>query len=266
VFIERAFPPGRTRSRAEKMNLLLLRRRLRMGVLCAICLAAPEILLAQAGPGPLHPSQPQPPAQQPPAAKKVQTVEPRKSIAGFWKLNPDDSDDPHKKMEEVRGQGGGPGGGGMGGGGPRVGIGFPFPGRGGNGPYGGRGGPGVGGEDSDPRGKMQDLMRPANSVSIDLKDSEVDLKNDEGNKLAIFTDGRKIQKSKDDPVQMVSGRWSAGQLVTDEKGSQGRKVSRTFELSPGGLQFYETWRIEGSKSDSPLVIRYVYDAVNQPRQ
>src|ERR1700688_4582796 len=134
-------------------------------VLCCICLFPSARLMAQAPAGPLPPTHPLPPPPPAPPAKKKPEVEPRKTLAGYWKLNTEDSDDPQKKLEEGRqtraGSGGGPGagpgggpgsgpGGGPGGRGGPVGIGFPYPGSGGggNGPWGG-GGRRMGGDVSD---------------------------------------------------------------------------------------------------------------------
>jgi hypothetical protein len=196
-------------------------------------------------------------------------VDPRKTLAGFWKLNADQSDDAQKKLEEARqtrarsagGSGGGPGGGG--------GIGFPFPCAGGgrNGPYGGGGnGRGMGGDTSESTERLQEVVRPEYSQTIELQDAEVDSTNDRGDKLVFYTDGRKIQKSKDNSVQEISARWNGSQLVTDEKSPQGKKMSRTIELSSDGRQFYETWHIENGRSGSPIVIRYVYDAATEGRR
>jgi hypothetical protein len=196
-------------------------------------------------------------------------VDPRKTLAGFWKLNADQSDDAQKKLEEARqtrarsagGSGGGPGGGG--------GIGFPFPGGGGgrNGPYGGGGnGRGMGGDTSESTERMQEVVRPEYSQTIELQDAEVDSTKNHGDKLVFYTDGRKIQKSKDNSVQEISARWNGSQLVTDEKSPQGKKMSRTIELSSDGRQFYETWHIENGRSGSPIVIRYVYDAATEGRR
>jgi hypothetical protein len=206
-----------------------------------------------------------PPPPAPPAKKKPQ-AEPRKTLAGFWKLNADESDDPQKKLEEARQTRAGPGGG-SGGGGGRVGIGFPYPGSGGggNGPYGG-GGRGMGGDVSETTEQMREVVRPESSQNIELRDAEVDSTNDQGNKLEFFTDGRKIQKSKDDSLQQISAHWNGTQLVTDEKGPQGKKMGRTLELSSDGRQFYETWHIENGRSASVIVIRYVYDAATQDQR
>jgi hypothetical protein len=236
-----------------------------LAFLCGVCLIPSGRLMAQAAPGPLQPSVPPPPAQPQPAPKKAPEVEPRKTIAGYWKFNADESDDFRRKMESSQGPGGGPGGG-MGGPGRRPGIIFPYPGGPGNGPYGGPGpGGGMGGQD-DNRERLKDLVRPADSLAVDLKDSEVDLTNEHGDKLVIYTDGRKIEKSKNDLVQAISAHWNGSQLVTDEKSPQGRKMSRTLELSSDGRQFTETWNIETRRSEDPLVLRYVYDAANPDRR
>jgi hypothetical protein len=201
----------------------------------------------------MAPAQPQPPSQQSPSPKKEQSIQARKTLAGFWKLNSDESDDAKKKLEDARRSAGGMGGG------RRSGGGYPFPG--GGGPYGGR--RRMGGQDGESQERMQDVIRPTDSLNILLKDTEVDMAADQGRKLVFYTDGRKIQKSKDEPTQEISAHWNGSQLVSDEKSPRGEKMSRTFELSSDGLQLSETWRIETSRSDSPLVVRYVYDAASQ---
>jgi hypothetical protein len=236
-----------------------------VAILCGVCLFPAERLLAQAPAGPLPPSHPLPPPPPKPAPppKKQPAVDPRKTLAGYWKLNLDESDDPQKKLEEARQTKAGSSGGTGGGGGGRVGIGFPIPGSGGggNGPYGG-GGRGMGGDVSETTERMRELIRPSSTQTIDLREGEVDATDDRDTKLEFFTDGRKIQKSKNDSLQEITAHWNGAQLVSDEKGPQGRKMSRAFELSPDGRQFYETWHIENGRSGSVIVIRYVYDAAN----
>jgi hypothetical protein len=118
----------------------------------------------------------------------------------------------------------------------------------------------MGGDSGETTEEMGQVVRPDLSQTIELKDAEVDSTDDRANKLVFYTDGRKIQKSKDNSLKQISAHWNGSQLVTDEKGPQGRKMSRTLELSSDGRQFYETWHIENGRSGSPLVIRYVYDA------
>ena len=65
--------------------------------------------------------------------------------------------------------------------------------------------------------KLQDLVRPASSLSIALKDkTEVNLTDDQYHKLVLFTDGRQLQKPKDETYQEIAAHWSGDQLVSDE--------------------------------------------------
>jgi hypothetical protein len=233
------------------MLLAELRTTIYIGILCCACILFPGRLLAQAPPGPLPPSHPLPPPPKAATAKKKPEVESRSTLAGFWKLNKDESDDPKNKVEDARHSKDEPDGR-MGG--PRVGVGYP--GGGPNGPYGGRG---MGSVDEGAL-KLEELVRPAFTQTIDLKDKEVDTTNEQDTKLVIYTDGRKLPKQKDYSPQQILAHWDGAKLVTDEKGPQGKQMSRTFELSFDGKQIYETWRIEGSRSTSDIIIRYVYDA------
>jgi hypothetical protein len=170
-------------------------------------------------------------------------------------LNRDESDDPRKKMEDARGNSGG-GRAGGGGGGVRIG-GFPIGGHGGN----------RGGESDEYRQRMQSAIAPANSLTLKQKsanDPEIDLTDDQNRKLALFTDGRKLQKpdAKDDSYQEIAAHWDGSRLVTDEKSPRGGKMSRTFELSYDGTQLFETLRLTTGRSNTPLDVRYVYDAVS----
>lgn len=150
------------------------------------------------------------------------------------------------------------GNGGYGGGGPR--LGYPGGGMGGGGRRMGQQGMSDG-----ERQKMQELMNPANRLTVtDLTDNgEVDLTDDQQMKLTLVTDGRKLQKSKDVNNQEVAAHWSGKQLATDEKGPHG-KMSRTYELSYDGTQLYETLHITMGRNGSTLLVRYVYDAYGPP--
>jgi hypothetical protein len=210
---------------------------------------SPALLQAQAPPGPMAPTQPrdsrapagdvQPQAQRPP-------VQPRTSIFGAWKFNPDDSDDPRKPVQQTRG----------GGGNRRMGGGYP----GGGGGY---GGPRMGsqGESDEQRQRMQELFSPSRGLTLaeGKKDAEVDLFDDQQRKRAFFLDGRKLQKSKDLNYQEIAAHWEGARLVTDEKSPRGGKMSRTYELSYDGTQLYETLHTTVGRNNTPLVLRYVYD-------
>jgi hypothetical protein len=234
----------------------LIRRALFLdvGFLGATFLAAPGAVPAQAPAGPLPAAKPQ---DSPPASATPQPhaqIQPRSSIFGAWKFDSDDSDDARKKMQEARQNrsNGGYGGG------PRVGIGIPGMGGGGY----GRHGQGQGQvENDDDRQRMQEVLKPAGSITLAQKDGgEVDLTDDQNRRLVFFTDGRKVQKSKDASNQEIAAHWDGTRLVTEEKGPHGGKLSRTLELSSDGTQLYETLHINAGRSNTPLVIRYVYFA------
>jgi hypothetical protein len=103
-------------------------------------------------------------------------------------------------------------------------------------------------------------------LTFALKSPEIDLTDDHFRKLAFFTDGRQLQKSKDDSYQEIAAHWDDKRLVTDEKTPQGAKMSRTFELSSDGRQFFETVHVDRGKSKGQLIIRYVYDVASAGSQ
>src|SRR5713101_3190273 len=135
-----------------------------------------------------------------------------------------------------------------------------IPGMGG-GPLGGRRGGGGGNESDEDRQRMQGVVEPARSLTVAeaKKDVEVDVFDDQQRKTAIFTDGRKLQKTKDSTTQEIAAHWDGNRLVTDEKTPKGQKMSRTYELSYDGTQLYETLRLTRGRSNSQISIRYVYD-------
>ncbi len=201
-----------------------------------------------------------PPGTVAPAAKAPEPVPPpRQSILGGWKLNRDESDNPRRRMRDSQDSGGGyggrrPGGGGWPGGG------------GGGGPYGGRRG-GMGGEESDEeRQKMRELLSPPANITFSMTGAEVDLKDDHDRKRAFMTDGRKLQKSKDDNYQEIAAKWDGNRLVTDEKSPRGGKMSRTFELSPDGRQLYETLNLKMGRNNTETSFRFVYDIPAQTQR
>jgi hypothetical protein len=245
LITERVLAPKSMKS-MKKYRLLLA------GLLGLPFFVVPGRVQAQAPPGPL----PQVQSQDPPAVVKPAPppVKPRTSILGGWKLNQEDSDDPRQRMQQAHGSSdSGRSRGGMGGGYPG--------GIGGRGGYGGRP---RGGESDDDRAKMQEFVAPANTLSLAQKDAEVDVTDDQYRKLSIFTDGRKLQKSKDTASQEIAAHWNDKALVTDEKNPRGGKMSRTYELSPDGTQLYETLHLTVGRDNKSVGIRYVYDQVSSP--
>jgi hypothetical protein len=240
----------------RESNILTIKN-VRIAIFCGLfwtaCAVGPNRLLAQAPAGPLPQAQPQPSAQ--PPRTQDPKVEQRKTLSGFWKLNLDESDDPRKIMQDARRVHSG------GSHGRRSGGGFPIGFPGGNGgPSGGRGGANGSGQNGE---QMRDLIRPANSLTITLKEVEVDLIDDHSHKLVFYTHGRKLKNSKDEASREIAAHWDGNRLVSDEKSPQGWKMSRSFELAVDCTQIYETVRIDSSRSNPPLVIRYVYNAAVQ---
>jgi hypothetical protein len=95
--------------------------------------------------------------------------------------------------------------------------------------------------------------------------AEVDLVDDRDRKRAIMTDGRKLQKSKDPNYQQIAGKFDGNRLVTQERSPRGDKMRRTFELSLDGRQLYETLHMTTGRSNTPLVVRFVYDIPAETR-
>jgi hypothetical protein len=220
----------------------------------ALGLLAIETAHAQAPSGPITAAPTQPaPAGTPNGAIPAHAPTPRTTILGAWKFNPDDSDDPGKRTQDSEDSDGGHGGGHG-----RMGGGYP---GGGHGGYGGRRG---GGESDEQRQKMHDLFAPAKSIALSMTGAEVDLVDDRNRKRAFITDGRKLQKSKDENYQEIAAKWEGNRLVSEEKDPRGNKMSRTFELSSDGLQLYETLHVTSGRSNTPHAIRYVYDIPAPP--
>jgi hypothetical protein len=232
-------------------------------VLTGVCLLGSGLVLGQAPPGPLTPPPPDAASANvpPPAPPKKPEVQPRKSILGAWRFNKDESDDGRAKLRQSReGENTNRGGGGYGG--PRIG-GWPGGPMGGPGYGGPRGGYPRGGETSDSLG---DIVNPPREIKLSQNsenDPEVLMKDDREHRTAFFTDGRKLQKEKSPDYREVAAHWDDKNLVTDEKGSHGGKLSRRFELSPDGKQLIETVHLTDSKGNHPVSVRYVYDATDE---
>lgn len=229
------------------------------------CLVGGWLTTAQAPPGPLTP----PPSQAstvdaPPPVPKKPEIKPRKSIMGAWQFNKDDSDDGRERLKQSR-EANTSNRTGNGGSGPHVGGGWPGGGMGG-GPYGGHGGGYPRNDSSDESDRLGDLVNPPRQVKLSQKfdkDPEVYLVDDREHRRAFFTDGRKLEKPKDSSYEEIAAHWDGNNLVSDEKGAHGGKVSRTFELSSDGKQLWETIHLTDSKGNHPVTVRYVYDAIDE---
>jgi hypothetical protein len=236
------------------MKAMCFSKLLSLTVFAGLILIVPGAVYSQAPPGPVPAGQPQPvPASEAKPQEQIPAPAPRTTILGAWKFNPDESDDPSKRRQDSRGSNGSGNGGGRG----RMGGGWP---GGGGGGYGGR----RGGEEGDEeRQKVHELLTPARAITLSMTGAEVDLVDDRDRKRVFMTDGRKLQKSKDEKYQEIAAKFEGNRLVTDEKDPRGGKMSRTFELSYDGRQLYETLHMTTGRNNSPLVIRFVYDIAPQ---
>ena len=151
--------------------------------------------------------------------------------------------------------GGGPGNGPYGGG--PWGGGGPFPGSGG--PYGGGNRGAVRDESSNPA--LREYLVPPINMTFDLKTGETDLTDADGEKRVFATDGRKLQKSKDQNYREIAAHWEGSRLVTQEKDPLGGQIRRTFELSGDGRQMDEYITMDVPRSRASLMIHYIYDVV-----
>ena len=113
---------------------------------------------------------------------------------------------------------------------------------------------------------MQSLIYAPTSVTVDLKNPQVDVTDAQLHKVTLYTDGRQLPKSTDTSHEEVLAHWEGDRLVSDEKSPLGGKMSRTFELSQDGRQLNETLRIDNGRSKTPIVIRYVFDATGSGAQ
>jgi hypothetical protein len=217
-------------------------------VIAGLSLLVTAATYAQAPAGPLTgvPTQTAPATDAKPPAP---LPPPRTTILGAWKFNRDESDDPRRRSEDDRGSNNGGYGGRRGGGG--------YPGGYPGGGRGGYGGPR--GESDEERQKMHELLSPPSQLSISMTGAEVDMLDDRDRKRAFMTDGRKLQKSKDDKYQEIAAKFDGNRLITDEKSPRGGKMSRTFELSADGRQLYETLHMDSGRSNRSIDLRFVYD-------
>ena len=234
------------------MRVIHLNKLLNFIFVAGVCLAASGAIRAQSPAGPMTgaPAPVVPAAAAKPAAP---LPPPRTTILGAWKLNRDESDDTRKKRDDSGDSNGGGYGGRRGG-------------MGGGYPSGGHGGYGRRGESDEERQKMHELLSPPEKMTLSMTGAEVDLLDDRNRKRAFMTDGRKLQKSKDDSYGEIAAKWDGNKLAAEEKDPRGNKMSRTFELSEDGRQLYEVLHMTSGRSNTPRVIRFVYDIPPQTQQ
>ena len=139
-----------------------------------------------------------------------------------------------------------------------MGGGYPYPGGGQGGPWGG--GPNAR-NGNDGREQAQDIMNPAESLTIVKKSTDVTVTDDRNHQRVYITDGRKPQKSKDTDYVEIPAHWENDRLIATEKEPRG-ELRRSFELSPDKTQLYEIINLDATRNRSAVNIRYVYDVAD----
>jgi hypothetical protein len=215
---------------------------------------------AQAPPGPIAPVPSQRSSSEPPPPPPVKIV-PRTNILGAWKLNRDESDDPKARSNQrkVNSPSQSPGGNS----GPRIG----FPGGGMGGPGMGGGQRGNGGQQKDTaedRQRYTELIDPSIRLKLQRKgekDPIVEMFGDQGRKTIFYTDGHKPDAPAGVGTDVVEAKWDGDKLVSTSPLPKKGTLTRTYEVSPDGLQLWEEVEMVIGKDKNPSRFRFVYDAV-----
>lgn len=223
----------------------------------ALMLLCAGIAGAQAPPGPISgapPAASDQPVGRPAPPPNNRWKNPEKpNLAGAWRLNQDESDDPRQRAQQSRGISGG--GGGVGGQHGGWGVGGP----GGVGVY-----HGGGGRNQQAQDQASSMMEEFSQLMIEQTDATVRVK-DSGNQLvAQFPMNSDTSNDKD--AKNNFSQWQSGQLVVVTQGKHGGKITRRYTLSADGDQLYVTTRIDKSGSDQPVMFRFVYDPVRNDAQ
>jgi len=218
------------------------------------------VAVAQAPPGPIAPVASQRPANEPPPPPPVKIV-PRTNILGAWKLNREESDDSKARSNQRKVNDPNQGHGGNSG--PHIGF-----------PGGGMGGPGMGGgqrgnggpqkDTSEDRQRYAELIDP--SIRLKLarkteKDPIVEMFGDQGRKTIFYTDGHKPDTPAGVGTDVVEAKWDGDKLVSSSPLPKKGSLTRTYEVSPDGLQLWEEVEMVIGKDKNPSRFRFVYDAV-----
>ena len=121
-----------------------------------------------------------------------------------------------------------------------------------------------GGESDSDRQKMQLFVQPANQLTVVQKEPEIDIADDDDRKFAFYTDGRKVEKSKDPTHQDLDAKWEEYRLVAEGKDPRGNKYERSYEVLEGNHQLRETLLVKVGRNNNEVSIRYVYDLISPP--
>lgn len=246
---------------APELQGLIAARWLRAVFGASLFLALAGSASAQAPAGPMTPPPGTPPELPPPSVQgnAPARIGGKPNLAGLWKLNRSDSDDPRQKLQQAnsnsRGQGGRGGWGGPGGPGGQGGPGGPM----GGGQRSGRG------QDSDGQSDAGSMLSDLSYLTISQTTATVKVLTDSSHLLAQYPMSDQGNSNTSDNSQnskTATAQWQGDQLVVVTPGANSGKTTRTFEMSSDGSQLYLTTRMEGGRLKQPVTFRLVYDPSN----
>jgi hypothetical protein len=184
------------------------------------------------------------------------------NLAGTWQINRTKSDDPQDKLRKaMSGRGEGlHGGRSSGASGLPVGAGSPE-----GPPHGGvsDGGNSPSREDMElMRAMMEEGISAAEVLEVVQTDSEITVNETGSDRLVhtqtFYTDARKSEHETAQGIFETKARWQGNKFVVVTKERLGR-ITRIYELNPGGRQLYVTLKIEKERIPEAISIRSVYD-------
>jgi hypothetical protein len=110
--------------------------------------------------------------------------------------------------------------------------------------------------------REQLLALAAESHEVDVVQTDAELRISTAEKVRVHYFGREHARNTTTGVPMKCNmRWKGDQLVIEQKGDDGLRVTELFTLMPGGAQLMHQVRFEHDLMPKPVEIRRVYDRV-----
>jgi hypothetical protein len=167
------------------------------------------------------------------------------SLAGKWKLNTEESDDPAKKFqaamqERMKEHGDGDHGGHHGGFGQRQ-----------------------SGGDHGPGGNHMSI-RPE-SMTIEFTDPELKITDENNDTRTLYMDGRPSERSihtpRGDAKISTTAKWQEDELDLESKMPDDSTSTQSYSLSPDKTKLFLTIRMQPMYSKDPITMHFTYDLV-----
>ena len=173
------------------------------------------------------------------------------SLAGTWKLNSAESDNPMEKLEAATSAA------------PKVNEGYgSMRDRVGAGKIAGeqKGERGGGGARSLPGPDFGRIMKPAASIVIEQNDTLITIRDDQSLPQLLYLDGRKFEEptAGPEPKQTVA-KWKDGKLSVERKLGASGTIRETFTLYPEKHRLVVDAKVTSPDLGKTLEIRRVYD-------